>query len=348
MNRTVSQSLFTETKAEGRSWQSYATSTGVHILVTAALLMITVPAIQHSAPTVEHVTLIAPVLQKWRPEIIPPPILQQKRIELTQAAVIPPPKLAVIPPPVSKPAEEPKLLAKAPEIKPLPVTAPPLPEVKLEPPAPPKPEVKTGLFAATEQARGPKIPQQVKTGGFGDPNGASPSPDARSGRLALAKLGSFEMPAGAGNGGGGGRALSGGVQTAGFGGPGDPNGVPRGTGTHGTVHTGGFGDGTVAQAAQVGSSHIGTPTTTPVEILYKPKPLYSSEARDLHLEGQVALSVIFAADGSVKVLGVMRGLGHGLDEAAQQAALQVRFKPATREGAPVDTNATIYITFQLT
>jgi hypothetical protein len=37
-----------------------------------------------------------------------------------------------------------------------------------------------------------------------------------------------------------------------------------------------------------------------------------------------------------------------LDEAAQQAAMQVRFKPASKSGAPVDTNATISITFELT
>jgi TonB family protein len=85
-----------------------------------------------------------------------------------------------------------------------------------------------------------------------------------------------------------------------------------------------------------------------VEILFKPHPSYSAEARNLHLEGQVSLEVVFQASGAVKVVRVIRGLGHGLDEAAQQAALQVRFKPATRSGAPVDTNATISITFELT
>jgi len=50
----------------------------------------------------------------------------------------------------------------------------------------------------------------------------------------------------------------------------------------------------------------------------------------------------------IRVGRVLRGLGHGLDEAAQQAAALVRFKPATSGGVPVDTPATIRITFALT
>jgi TonB family protein len=88
--------------------------------------------------------------------------------------------------------------------------------------------------------------------------------------------------------------------------------------------------------------------TTPLEILFKPRPSYSAEARGLRLEGEVSLEVVFQANGAVKVVRVIKGLGHGLDEAAAQAAVQVRFKPAMRSGAPIDTSATISITFELT
>ena len=57
--------------------------------------------------------------------------------------------------------------------------------------------------------------------------------------------------------------------------------------------------------------------------------------------------VLFSADGHVKVLGVSKGLGHGLDENALRAAEQIRFKPAAREGTPVDSTATVHIVFQL-
>lgn len=348
MKRTVSQSLFTEVKAEGRSWQSYATSVGVHAVAIAALFLITFPAVEKLVPQEDHVTLVVPPIPQWKPKVIPRPV-PMKRVELKQQPVVlPKPKVAVIPPPVVKQPEQPKLMAKAPEIKPEPVAAQVAPEIKMAAPAPPKPEIKTGVFNSSEQAKGPRETRQVKTGGFGDPNGAPASNDSRPAKLVMARLGGFDMPEGSGNAGGGGHARTGGVRASGFGSAGDPNGVPGGTGTHGSVRTGGFGDDTVAQRVSSGPARIAAPTTTPVEILFKPKPAYSNEARNLHLEGQVALNVVFAADGSIKVVRILRGLGHGLDEAAQQAAMQVRFKPATRDGVPVDTNATIYITFQLT
>jgi outer membrane biosynthesis protein TonB len=44
---------------------------------------------------------------------------------------------------------------------------------------------------------------------------------------------------------------------------------------------------------------------------------------------------------------VVRGLGHGLDEAAVAAATKIRFKPASRGGQPVDSTAIVHVTFQL-
>jgi hypothetical protein len=49
----------------------------------------------------------------------------------------------------------------------------------------------------------------------------------------------------------------------------------------------------------------------------------------------------------VHVLRVIHGLGHGLDENAIIAATGIRFRAATANGAPVDTIATVRITFQL-
>ena len=84
-----------------------------------------------------------------------------------------------------------------------------------------------------------------------------------------------------------------------------------------------------------------------MEILFKPRPVYTPEARSQRVEGQVALEVVFLSDGSVRVVRVIHGLGHGLDQSAKAAAQQVRFRPATRGGVAVDTNGTIYITFEL-
>jgi TonB family protein len=57
--------------------------------------------------------------------------------------------------------------------------------------------------------------------------------------------------------------------------------------------------------------------------------------------------VVFTAGGDVRVLDVVRGLGHGLDESALRAARQIKFKPALRDGQPVDSTATVHILFQL-
>jgi TonB family protein len=74
---------------------------------------------------------------------------------------------------------------------------------------------------------------------------------------------------------------------------------------------------------------------------------YTSEARQLRVQGDVVLSVTFLASGQIVVRGVIRGLGHGLDEEAERVAQQIRFRPATSNGRPVDVTTRITITFQL-
>jgi protein TonB len=85
----------------------------------------------------------------------------------------------------------------------------------------------------------------------------------------------------------------------------------------------------------------------PVEVVSKPTPVYTEEARHLGVQGEVELSVVFQASGAIKVVGVVKSLGHGLDQAAEQAAAQIRFKPAQRDGKPVDFPATLRIQFRL-
>src|SRR5262249_32764952 len=85
----------------------------------------------------------------------------------------------------------------------------------------------------------------------------------------------------------------------------------------------------------------------PVEILVKPRPDYTDEARKMRVEGEVLVRVLFTAAGNVRVLEVTHGLGYGLNENAIRAAEQIRFKPAQRAGQPVDSTAIVHIVFQL-
>jgi TonB family protein len=89
------------------------------------------------------------------------------------------------------------------------------------------------------------------------------------------------------------------------------------------------------------------PVPTDLEVISKPKPQYTSEAKQLKVQGDVILRVTFAASGQVMVQGIVHSLGHGLDEEARRVAQQIRFRPATRNGQAVDMTTNITITFQL-
>jgi TonB family protein len=129
-------------------------------------------------------------------------------------------------------------------------------------------------------------------------------------------------------------------------------GVPGGTGT---ATTGYATTGKVASVAmpkavvQAAPMQQATaaPAMTNIEVISKPPVQYTAEARQLRIEGDVVLRVTFTAAGQVVVQGITRGLGHGLDEEARRVAQQIRFRPATKNGQPVDSTTTITISFQL-
>lgn len=343
MNRVDIPSLFSPAETRVSAWKSHAVSGLVHAALLVLALAVWVPVVHQMTTPKENVVLVAPPLPEYKPKPIVRPLTPLPRI----TKIEPPRKrLPEIKPPVIKQVKPP-ILAAAPIIREVPTTAPPVPEPKLEPPAP-KPEIHTGVFETTEQAKGPQMDKQLKIGGFGDPRGVPASANSHASSLTMARLGSFDLPEGAGKGGANGRGQSGGVRAGVFGDAGQNSPGSAGSGHGGSIQTGGFGDSTPVAPSQVQRPKTVEPATTPVEILFKPKPVYSEEGRSLKIEGQVAIQVVFLSTGTVRIIRVLHGLGHGLDEAAQQAALQVRFRPATRGGVPVDTDATIYITFELT
>jgi TonB family protein len=223
------------------------------------------------------------------------------------------------------------------------------PAVPLAAPVVPATLVKTNVFS-TGSSLTPTIarpPQQVQTGGFGDPN-AVPAQPNNVRQTTIAKLGSFGLPSGPGSGDGthGARGVTGVVASAGF-------GSETATGSaatlrRATVQQGGFEDANAPVAAPVQSKAAqNTANTLPAEILSKPTPTYTEEARKLRLEGEVLLEVVLGASGQLRVVRVVRGLGHGLDENAIRAAEQIRFRPALQNGQPTDSTALLRIIFQL-
>ena len=221
-------------------------------------------------------------------------------------------------------------------------------EVETKQPKRPRDDVKVGNLSSGSAAPATVVAplNKVQTGGFGDPNGIPGKGDPNHGTN-VNRLGSPALPGGDGygNGTGGAKGIRGTVASTGFG-----NGIanpPPSTTKKGTVHEGGFANESVVTEAPKKKAANNESPTTPVDILEKPHPQYTAEGRSLKIEGDVVLDMVFLANGSIQVKGVVSGLGHGLDEAAERAAQQIKFKPAKREGQPVDFPARVRIEFRL-
>jgi protein TonB len=78
-----------------------------------------------------------------------------------------------------------------------------------------------------------------------------------------------------------------------------------------------------------------------------PEPEYPDAAREANIEGRVRVELTLDATGRVTGARVLQGLGHGLDEAALDAARGARFEPATRCGRAVATTFTLGVRFTL-
>lgn len=334
----------------------FACSVAAHALAITVLVNLAqwLPAAHIESRRDSQVTLLytppPPVPTTPVPKITPPPPKLLAKLS--------PPKI-VAPPPEAPRVEPPRIEPKPLELSRIPAPVPPEPK---------KPVV-TGTFASNEIARpvavkkdvmtdnfasGSSAPvtlqqktaREVQTGGFGDPNGVKGNSE-KKGLITVASLGSFDLPAGQGYGNGtaGARGARGTIASAGFG----DGTAGAGQGDHrrtGTVAQAGFSE--VAVSAPAAKAHVEEkPNLTPVEILYKPKPLYTQEARQIRLQGEVLVRVTFGASGELHVQEVVRGLGHGLDEAALRAAQQIRFRPALRNGAPYDSTALVHIVFEL-
>lgn len=330
-----------------RSWIVFLTSYGAQAVAVFLLVQLAMfkPVQVATHKAYQYISLTTPVEQSE-----PAPLKPQPRPTTIKVPVMPTPAPAV----ETARLRVPEAIRHVEQTAFQPVAirvsspAPALPNISTPKPAP---MIVTGGFSAGSSAIPTvKAPvQQVQTGGFGDPNGVPAQNSPNKNGAAIAQVGSFDLPAGSGygNGAGGNKGVRGTVASAGFG-----NGLATQTPV-----AGGRGNGVVVQAG-FAESRLATDAPrqrpvetqaalTPVEIVSKPKPAYTEEARQLHLEGEVLVEVVFTAAGQVHALRVVRGLGHGLDENALRAAEQIRFKPAQRGGHAVDSTAVLHVVFQI-
>jgi len=277
----------------------------------------------------------------------------------------PTPKVKIPPPPPPKlpkvKFEAPKINLPKPELKPIQMEAKlAVPAIKAGRPAVIlAPQPKSALAAAAMPAQDSHVKLSTAPVHFGQTFGVTPNPNASRPATVAAignPYGGMRGPAVAPHGRVGSTGFGNGSRfgsNAGVVGKVASAGIPGGTGTARVGPPQGRGkvasvDIPSAPTALMAASRItAEPKSTNLEVLSKPTVQYTSEARQLKVQGNVILRVTFTANGQVVVRGVMHGLGYGLDEEARRVAQQIRFRPATRNGQAVDMTTNITITFQL-
>jgi len=328
---------------EGRS-VSFVTSAAINGCILALVLAVSMMAKHVIQSHYELTTLIAPTTPPPQPKVKP----------------IPPPKL---PPPPETPkiqmeTQKIQLPKPKPEPKPIQMEAKvALPEIRQAKPniiEQPQPKA---AFAAAMPAQNKSVKPSTAPVHLGQTFGVTPNPYATKPATVAAignPYGGMQGPAvaphgvvgstGIGNGlkSGSNSGVVGRVASAGI--PGAATGSPNGS-SYGKVGSAGI--PAVQTAAAVVPQATVQPATTSLEVLSKPPVQYTPAARPQKIQGDVVLRVTFTANGQVLVQSVVRGLGYGLDEEARRVAQQIRFRPATRNGQPVDMTTNITITFQL-
>jgi TonB family protein len=345
MSHSASQGpLFALLPKTKTPWTEFVFSTGTQAAAIAFLAWVRLlyPTVvsppEHSFNSVQLVSTPVPVNHD------PQPVRDLPQPRLIAKVDAPEPTLR-LPAPQPKPAVKlnditaPNVAIASKKIDTLPVNVAPVI---------PKQAVKTNVFSTGSSAvpTAALAPSQVQTGGFGDPNGI-PAKANQGKAVNVAAVGSFDLPSGfgSGNGTGGSKGSPGAVASSGFG---SGTAVPVVRTQSGTFQQAGFGN---AEVSPVGAAHPHSSESVakalPAEILSKPTPTYTQEARNLRIEGEVLLEVLLQSSGNLRVLRVVRGLGHGLDDNAVRAAEQIHFKPAMRDGQPADSTVVLHIIFQL-
>ncbi|MGI4853443.1 MAG: TonB family protein [Janthinobacterium lividum] len=333
-----------------QSSSSVATSLVVNGAALLLVLLVSLTAKKIIKP-VSVTTLTAPVPQP------PPPVPE---LPPTPPKLMRPPvvKVEVPPPPIDTPKIE---VPEPPKVQPVvtkaaPTPAPPNPAPKaVTPPPAPRP-VAISIAQAAAVANNDPHPSAVRLGNLSNSINNTAGPAVSP--INLGRSGAPGMPAG--------NTGLGAPSKVSIAGSGSPNGslggrdnAPQAIRGINTGVTGATGPQTARPvgAIQIAKNIIppsvnnGPTSATPVKVspkvLFKPRPEYTEEARQLHLEGTVYVKIHVSASGTVSVVGVQSGLGHGLDQSAVRAVQSMRFQPALQNGQPSEWDGVVNINFQL-
>jgi TonB family protein len=132
------------------------------------------------------------------------------------------------------------------------------------------------------------------------------------------------------------------------------NGTGYGTGTGSGIGGGngngignGIGDG-LGEPPKVAERKPPAPAvTTPLQIISKPIPKFTEEARKQNVKGTVVLRITFSSNGQISNVSVIKGLPAGLTEQAIAAARSIQFKPMMKNGQAVSVIRPVEFSFNM-
>ncbi|MFY9609763.1 MAG: energy transducer TonB [Blastocatellia bacterium] len=84
----------------------------------------------------------------------------------------------------------------------------------------------------------------------------------------------------------------------------------------------------------------------PPEFLNRAKPDYTDAAERADITAVVEATAVFLSNGEVGEIQIVRWAGFGLDESAERAIRQLKFKAASRDAKPVSVRATVRYNFR--
>jgi protein TonB len=320
-----------------RSKSAAVTSIGINVAII--LLLVVVGAIVKTNP--QLAAKISPIYvppPKPKPPAPKPPPPPPKPLPEIPKLKVEPPKIVNLPKPIEPP----------PELKPLPAPVPkpvqlntPAPKLVAAPPAPKAVNLSAPAKAASianndahpsavrlgnpeiKALNGPAVASPVNLGGGMH---GMPASNTGSGPVGKVSLGNGSPTGSNLNA----RAV---VPVAGL-----SHGTPGGTGTGVSgPKSVGLGVAQTAAPPPVAAVHA-APMAKPPVVTAQPKAQFTADAKTNHIQGDIRISVVFHANGTISVGNVVgAGLGHGLNEEAMKVAAGTRFKPAMdANGQPVD------------
>ena len=135
-------------------------------------------------------------------------------------------------------------------------------------------------------------------------------------------------------------------------GPGSGTGYGPGNGYNtggGDAHEGGGGPGIGGGGERTDYNKNFKPQEVSVRavIISKPEPGFTEEARKENITGTVRLRAVLTASGDVTNISVVKGLSGGLTEKAINAAKQIKFRPAQKDGHTVSQYVTLEYSFNI-